>query len=207
MLKVYGVKASRAARTHWLCRELGLDFEQVQVSFADPTTKTPDFLAANPSGKIPAIDDDGFKLAESMAIAVYLAKKHGSPLMPKDLQGEAKVLQWSFWVMSEVEKPLLAVLLQRMKPPADPQAAKYFADRNPPNPEAVRAALETLEKPLAYLNGHLANRQYLLGNDFTLADLNVASVMVWAVGAKLELANVPNVQQWLNKCLSRPARG
>jgi glutathione S-transferase len=205
MLKIYGIKASRAARTLWLCRELGLQYEQVQVSFADPASKTPEFLAVNPSGKIPAIDDDGFHLAESMAINLYLAKKHGSALLPKTLQGEAQVLQWSFWVMTEVEKPLLTVMLQRMKPPADPAAAKYFRDRNPLNPEAERAAVEALEKPLAYMNGKLAGREYLLGNEFTLADLNVASVMGWVFTAKLDLTKTPNVEQWLTRCWARPA--
>jgi len=204
MLKVYGVKASRALRTLWLCRELGLPIDHVPVNFADPATKTPEFLAVNPSGKIPAIDDDGFHLSESMAINIYLAKKHPSALMPTDLQGEALVLQWSFWVMSEIEKPLLQAMFQRMKPPADPEAAKYFRERNPLNPEVERAALETLEKPLTYLNDHLANRDYLLGKEFTLADLNVASVMSWVFAAKLDLSNKPNAQQWLSRCMARP---
>jgi len=205
MLKVYGIKASRASRTMWVCRELGLQYEQVQVSFADPASKTPEFLAANPSGKIPVIDDDGFCLSESMAINIYLAKKHKSALMPTDLQGEAKVLQWSFWVMSEIEKPLLQAMFQRMKPPADPEAAKYFRDRNPLNPEVERAALEALEKPLTYMNDQLAGRDYLLGNEFTLADLNVAVVMAWSFAAKIDLSTKPNVQAWLGRCMARPA--
>jgi glutathione S-transferase len=91
-----------------------------------------------------------------------------------------------------------------MKPPADPVAAKYFRDRNPLNPEAERLAVEALEKPLAYMNEQLAGKEYLLGNEFTLADLNVASVMGWALAAKLDLAKSPNVQQWLSRCLARP---
>jgi len=207
MLKVYGIKGSRAARTLWLCRELGLQIEQVPVNFADPNSKTPEFLAVNASGKIPAIDDDGYSLAESMAINIYLAKKHASSLLPKDLHGEAKVLQWSFWVMSEIEKPLLQAMFQRMKEPADPAAAKYFRDRNPLNPDVERAALEALEKPLAYMNDHLTGREYLLGKDFSLADLNVASVMAWIIPARVDLATKPNVQSWLSRCLARPARG
>lgn len=208
MLKVYGIKASRASRTLWVCRELGIPFEQVQVNYAEPSTKTAEFLRVNPSGKVPAIDDDGFHLSESMAINIYLAKKHQSPLLPKDLQGEAKVLQWSFWVMSEVEKPLLQAMFQRMTPPADPAIAAYFRERNPLNPEAERAALEALEKPLTYLNEQLAGRNYLLGDAFTLADLNVAIVMAWSFAAKLDLSGKPNVQAWLGRCMERPlARG
>ena len=205
MLKIYGVKVSRASRTLWMCRELGAPFEQVEVNFANPASKTPEFLRVNPSGKIPAIDDDGFCLSESMAINIYLAKKHQSPLMPKDLQGEARVLQWSFWVMTEVEKPLLQALFQRMALPPDPGAAKHLRDRFPLDPAAERAALEALERPFAYLNDHLANREHLLGADFTLADLNVASVMAWAIPAKLDLSAQPRIQSWLGRCLARPA--
>ena len=205
MLKVYGIKTSRAARTLWACRELGLQHEHVSVSFADVSTKTPDFLAISPSGKIPAISDGGFGLSESMAINIYLAKKHASPLLPRTLEGEALMLQWSFWVMTEVEKPLLAVLLQRMAPPADPQAAKFFRERTPLDPELEKTSIEALQKPFAVLNDRLANRDYLLGKEFTLADLNVACVMVWALRAKVDLAAFPNVQRWLNACVSRPA--
>ena len=203
MLKVYGIKASRAIRVMWLCRELGLDFEHIKVNFADPSTKSPEFLAINPGGKVSAIDDDGFGMYESMAINFYLAKKYGSPLVPKDLQSEALILPWSFWVMTEIEKPLLVVLLQRMQF-TDPNAEKYFRDRNPKNPELEKSSIEALQKPLATLDAHLAKKAYLLGNEFTLADLNVASVLNWAVRSKLDLSGFPNVQRWLDVCLARP---
>jgi glutathione S-transferase len=190
----------------WLCRELGIPFENVPVAFSDPGSQSAAFVAANPSRKIPVIDEDGFCLSESMAINLYLAKKHRSPLLPTELQGEAKVLQWSFWVVSEVEKPLLQAMFQRMKPPADPAVAKYFRDRNPLNPEVERLAIESLQKPLAYLHGHLQGRDYLLGNEFTLADLNVAAVLAWAFAARMDFDAIPNVKPWLSRCLDRPAR-
>jgi glutathione S-transferase len=205
VLKVYGVRTSRAARTLWACRELGIEHQHVPVSFADVSTKTPDFLAVSPSGKIPAIDDGGFGLSESMAINIYLAKKHRSPLAPKDLESEARMLQWSFWVMTEVEKPLLAVLLQRMPTPPDPAIAKYFRELTPVDPALEKSSIEALQKPLGVLNNHLAKNDYLLGKEFTLADLNVACVMSWALFAKLDLSAFPNVARWLNACVSRPA--
>jgi glutathione S-transferase len=198
MLKIYGIKNSRATRTLWMCRELGLEYEQVQVSFADGSAKSAEYL-------IPSIDDAGFQLWESMAINVYLAKKHNSPLLPQDLQSEALVLQWSFWVMTEVEKYLLTVLLQRMEFPPDSQAGKYFRERNPKNPEAEQQAIDALKKPLSVLNEHLTGRDYLLGNEFTLADLNVASVLSWAIASKLDLSATPQLKQWLGRCLARPA--
>jgi glutathione S-transferase len=62
----------------------------------------------NPNGRIPAIDDNGFKLWESMAINLYLAKKHGCDLLPKTMVDESQAIQWSFWAMTELEKPALA---------------------------------------------------------------------------------------------------
>ena len=98
-LKIYGYAASRAVRNLWMCEELGLSYEHVPVAPAGGATRTPEFLKINPSGQIPAIDDGGFKLSESLAINLYLARKHGK-LMPGTLEGEAKALQWSFWAAS-----------------------------------------------------------------------------------------------------------
>ncbi len=77
-LKIYGVARSRAFRTLWMAAELGLPYEHVKVDFADGGTRQPAYLAINPNGHVPAIDDDGFRLWESMAINLYLAKKYGS---------------------------------------------------------------------------------------------------------------------------------
>ena len=118
-LKIYGVARSRAFRTLWMAGELGLPYEHVKVNFADGGTRRPEYLAINPNGHIPAIDDDGFRLWESMAINLYLAKKYGSGaggLYPQSLEDEARVWQWSFWGMTEVERPALTVLFNRVGP-------------------------------------------------------------------------------------------
>jgi glutathione S-transferase len=196
MLKIYGHPGSRAARPLWVCRELGLQYEHVPTHFADGGTKSAEFLAINPAGRIPAIDDGGFRLAESMAINIYLAKKHGGELAPQSLEDEARMLQWSFWAMTEVEKSLLAIFMQRAELPPGSAVEKYFRERAP---------IKALEHPLSVLNGHLANQQYLLGDSFTLADLNVASVLSMGLAAKFDFSGYPNVQQWLTRCVSRPA--
>ena len=205
MLKIYGHPGSRAARTLWICRELGLQYEHIPTHFADGGTQSPEFLAINPAGRVPAVDDDGFRLAESMAINIYLAKKHGGELAPKSLEDEASMLQWTFWAMTEVEKPLLTVLMQRMELPPGSDMEKYFRERSPKDAAAEQAALKALEHPLTVLNGHLASRQYILGPSFTVADLNVASVLTLGLAAKFDFSAYPNVQQWLGRCTARPA--
>jgi glutathione S-transferase len=193
-LKIYGVPLSRAYRTLWMANELGLDYENVPIHFADGSAKTPEYLAVNPNGRIPAIDDNGFKLWESMAINLYLAKKHGNGLLPKTMEEEAQAIQWSIWAMTEVEKPALAVLLHRFFLPEDQRDSKL-------GDEGERQ----LQKPLAVLNQQLAATGYLVGSTFTVADLNVASVLSWAQMGRVNLTVFPHIDEWLTGCLKRPA--
>ena len=205
MLRVHGITESRAARVIWMCRELGLDYEQELVHFANDTKRSPQFLHVNPNGKIPAIDDDGFHLSESMAINIYLAKKHASALMPAGLHGEALTLQWSFWVVADVEKPLLSLLLHRTEFEPSSIVGEYLGDRFTSSPAREQSFLEALERPFTVLDEQLRNRDYLLGFDFTVADLNVASVLIWALLADVDLHRWPNLQSWLERCTSREA--
>jgi glutathione S-transferase len=194
-LKIYGVARSRAFRTLWMAGELGLPYEHVKVDFAGGSRR-PEYLAINPNGHVPAIDDDGFRLWESMAINLYLAKKHGSGaggLYPQALEDEARVWQWSFWGMTEVERPALSVLLNRIGPENQRDAAA--AD------EAERA----LAAPLKVLDAAVTGAPYLLGGHFTPADLNVASILAWARQARVNLAEFPKAEAWLKACHDRPA--
>lgn len=193
-LKIYGVAGSRAYRTLWMVNELGLEYENMPIHFADGSAKTPDYLAINPNGRIPAIDDDGFKLWESMAINLYLAKKHDKGLWPKTLEGEAQAIQWSFWVMTEVEKPTLAVLFHRV-----------FLPEGQRDPNAAEDGEQQLNGPLKVLDQALAKTGHLIGSNFTVADLNVASVLTWAKRGRVNLSAYPHVEKWLNTAMQRPA--
>ena len=193
-LKIYGVTVSRTYRVLWCAEELGLDYELVPIHFGDGSAKTPEFLALNPNGKIPAIVEDDFVLWESMAITCHLARKHGQGLWPPSLEGEALVLQWSFWAIAELEKPLLTILLN----------APGF-QRAPVDTAAVEAATLAARKPLAVLDAALAKSPYLAGADFTVADINVASLVSWGVMAGFDFASFPHITPWLTLCTGRPA--
>jgi glutathione S-transferase len=194
MLKVYGVSMSRAFRPLWLLEEIGVPYEHVQTNYAKGDTRKPEYLAINPNGHIPALVDGDTVLWESMAINLYLAKKYGKALQPRTVEDEARATMWSFWVMTEVEALALKVLMNRVILPKDKRDEAAAAD-----------AEAKLAGPLKVLDGALAGRRYLLGNDFTVADLNVASVLSWARGAKVPLGQFPQVERWLGECLSRPA--
>jgi glutathione S-transferase len=195
-LKIYGVARSRTFRTLWMAEELGIPYEHVKVDFADGGTRRPDYLAINPNGHVPAIDDNGFRLWESMAINLYLAKKYGSGaggLYPQSLEDEARAWQWSFWGMTEVERSALTVLLNRIGP--EDRRDTAAAD------EAERA----LATPLKVLEAAVTTTPYLLGQHFTIADLNVASILAWARQARVNFADFPKAEAWLKSCHDRPA--
>jgi glutathione S-transferase len=194
-LKIYGVARSRAARILWMAKELGLDYEHIKVDFATGETHRPEHLALNPNGHIPVIDDGGFVLWESMAINLYLAKKYGAAgLYPTRLEDEAKAWQWSFWGMTEVERPVLTAMFNRAILPESQRDAA-----------AADQAEKTLAQPLGVLDGALARSAYLLGDNFTVADLNVASILAWARPAQIDMAPFPKVAEWLKNCAERPA--
>ena len=194
-IKIYGVARSRTARVLWMAKELGLDYEHIKVDFATGETRRPEHLALNPNGHVPVIDDDGFILFESMAINLYLAKKYGAGgLYPSGLQDEARAWQWSFWGMTEVERPLLTALMNRAVYPDNQRDAA-----------AADAAEKALAQPLGVLEGVLVRASHLLGNRFTVADLNVASVLAWARPAQIDMAAFPQVAEWLKNCAERPA--
>jgi glutathione S-transferase len=189
------VARSRAFRTLWMAKELGLDYEHVKVDFADGGTRQPGHLALNPNGHVPVIDDDGFVLWESMAINLYLAKKYGRDgLYPTRLEDEARAWQWSFWGMTEVERPVLTALMHRAFFPEDKR-----------DPAAADAAEKALAQPLRVLDGVLGRTANLLGDRFTVADLNVASILAWARPAQIDMSAVPKVAGWLKNCAERPA--
>jgi glutathione S-transferase len=194
-LKIYGVARSRAARVLWMAKELGLDYEHIKVDFATGETRGPEHLALNPNGHVPVIDDDGFILWESMAINLYLARKYGpGGLYPSRTDDEARAWQWSFWGVTEVERPVLTAMMNRAIYPESQR-----------DPAAADAAEKTLAQPLGVLDGVLARTAYLLGGNFTVADLNLASILAWARPARIDMSPFPKAAEWLKNCAERPA--
>ncbi|MGD9805333.1 MAG: glutathione S-transferase family protein [Hyphomicrobiaceae bacterium] len=190
MLTIYGVYRSRATRNLWLAKELGIPFKHVPVTqpyraHAAPVhCRSADFLKINPNGHVPSIDDDGLILHESLAINLYLAKKHGGPLAPANVAEDGQMMMWSIWAITEVEGRALEVMR---------------------DPKGATAALEALKGPFAVLNEALAKSGYLVGDRFTVADINVAECVRYASGAQHLFDAAPNVKAWLAACQARPA--
>jgi len=193
MLKIYGTSRSRATRSLWAAEEFGVAYEHIPV--AVPEASSAEFKKVNPNGHIPAIDDDGVVLCESMAINLYRAEKYGKPpLWPASAADRGRVFQWSFWGMLECEGHIITIFFNQMM--------RKEGERDE---KAMAAAHEALKKPLKVLDDQLKGRPYLLGSEFTLADLNVAGVLMLAPMAQVDLSAVGNVSGWLERCLARPA--
>jgi glutathione S-transferase len=192
-LRIYGIARTRAFRALWIAKELGLDYEHLPVEIGDAGARTPEFLAINPNGRLPVIVDDGFVLFESLAITLYLAKKHSNGgLYPGMLEGEARTWQWSLWAVTEVDRGVNIWSLHALRLPA--------AERDAGKREE---ALKVLVAPFKVLDAAVSGQPYLLGKAFTVADLNVAAVVSRAVD--MDLTAVPNLKAWLVRCLDRPA--
>jgi glutathione S-transferase len=176
-----------------MAAELGLDYEHLPIEIGEAGARAPEFLAINPNGRLPVIVDNGFVLFESLAITLYLAKKHSpGKLYPATLQDEAKAWQWSFWAISEVDRGVNIWSLHAVRlPPAERDPAKR------------EEALKVVAAPFKILDAAVAKQPYLLGNGFTVADLNVAAVVSRAID--MDLSAVPNLMAWLSRSLDRPA--
>jgi glutathione S-transferase len=194
MIIFYGAPMSSAARTHWMLEEVGVPYEYKRLSIRDGDTKKPEFLKVSPGGKIPVIQDGSVTLTESMAINFYLAEKYGKGLMPTDPVERARVYEWTFWAMSNVQPLFLEILLNTMIRPE--------AERDP---QAVTRAREQIPQYLALLNDALKGKDYLVGNRFTVGDLNAASVLGLGAFVGVDLAAYANAQAWLTRVQSRPS--
>jgi|SRR5580658_7911101 len=188
-LTIHGSHQSRTKRVLWMAAELGLDYVHDPIAFDDPALRSPAFLVLNPAGAIPTIEDDGFALPESLAINLYLAKKYApGVLYPATLEGEAQVWRWSLWAQGQLEPWVMRdALLAEVRAAIAGLAGPVIAQ-----------SLETLERALS-------GRDWLVGDAFTVADLNVAAVLSPSRAEHLDLTPYPRVADWLARCYARPA--
>jgi glutathione S-transferase len=191
--KLFGISGSRALRAIWGIEEVGIDYEHVPVTFG-ADSKTVDYLSVNPNGRIPALIDGDLHLFESMAINLYLTKRYGGALYPTNANDEAKAWQWSVWAISEIEPLQMQIVVQ-----------KLFTPEEKRNPKVVEGAGKGLQRPLKVLDAALAGRDWLIGNRFSVADLNVAAVMHLMKMVNVTYAEHTNVQRWADACYARPA--
>lgn len=191
MIKIYGSPMSSTGRCLWLLEEIGVTYERIEVNLRDPEARARYVAEVFSGGKIPYLVDGDVKLFESMAINGYLASKYKPALVPSDLVQRALLDQWSYWALANLQPDAYKVLMHGNYLPED--------QRNPKELESGRAGcvryLAQLEQALEH--------DYLLGDTFTLADINCGSVVHLAARSGATLGS--RTSAWMQRLTTRPA--
>jgi glutathione S-transferase len=191
-IKLYdGQRSPNARKVRLIAKELGIDLEIVRPSFAKGELRSPAYLAINPNGKVPALDDDGFMLWESAAILKHLASKRPEKdLVPADPKERVLCDQWLFWWTSHPEAALLRLAMEKL--------IKPFLGQ-PGNDAAIIADAEAdLARYLPVLEKRLE------GCDYVLSKISVVefAIVPW-LEAGVDVAKYPNIRAWMARMQAR----
>ncbi|WP_437293336.1 glutathione S-transferase family protein [Sorangium sp. So ce426] len=192
-MKLYEFAPTRSIRVRWALQELGVDFETVQVNLRAGENRRPEFLKLNPAGKLPVLVDGDLVLTESVAIVLYLAEKYPEKgLLPADPRERAKVNQWLLFAATELEQPLWRIARHKFLYPEDKR-----------QPGDIPVAREDFKAMAAVLEKHMDQRQFVVGDRLTVADLVMAYTLDWASEAHL-LDDFPQLRAYMDRMYARP---
>jgi glutathione S-transferase len=195
VLRIWGRKNSiNVQKVLWCCDELGVQYERVDAGGAFGLTRDPAYLALNPNGLVPTISDDGFVLWESNTIVRYLAAKHGAgTLWPENLRERASAERWMDWQLGTLWARMRPVFIGLIRTPPE--------ERDPDSIETFRK--KTVDA-WNVLEAHMAERDYVLGDAFTMADIPLGvSIYRW-FQIDIERPPTPNLQSWYEHLRGRP---
>lgn len=193
MIRLYGVPQSRAMRCLWMAGETGQPYEMIPVATEGGKITDADLLRVNPNNKMPALVDGDVRIFESMAINIYLAEKYAPDMKAASPAEAGAIAQWSLWAANEIEQAVIDWATHAVLRPAGQRDATIAA-----------AAKAKIDRALGILDNALKGRDWLVGNRFTVADLNVASVC-YRLLVYPDLAKFPNAKRWFDACWARPA--
>lgn len=196
MLKIWGrITSVNVQKVVWTADEIGLAYERVDAGGAFGLTQTPEYKAMNPNSLVPVIEDDGFVLWESNAIARYLAVKHrAAGLWPEDVRLRADIDRWMDWQATTFTPAMRDAFWQLIRTPADKRDAA-----------ALAKSIAESEKAAAVIDAHLANREWMAGDAFSLADIvNGCAAHRW-LHLPCDKAARPNLSRWYAALKARPA--
>jgi glutathione S-transferase len=194
MLTVWGrVNSINVQKVLWTLAEVGIDYRRIDAGMKFGVNNTPEYLAMNPNGLVPTIDDDGLILWESNVIVRYLAARYGGALYPADLAARFSAERWMDWQATTFGialTPIFAGLIRKV--------TEYSA------PETIAAARRKCESCLAILDHHLARHRYMNGDDFSMADIPVGATVNRWYRLPIEREPRPHVTRWLDTIAARP---
>lgn len=196
MIKVWGGATSRTIRAHWMCHELGLDYEPILIGSRTGATQSEEFRALNAKEKIPVLVDGDFVLSESAAIVTYLGDNYGrgTGLVPEPYTPDRALYdQWLSFVQMELDAHTLYVIRRHR------DLAELYGEA----PAAITAAIEGFNKQVAVADTALKDREFLVGSQFTGADILMTSVLTWADVYGIGLSHT--LTDYMNRQTARPA--
>ncbi len=193
----YFPPSSNVRKVRAIALQLNLSLELVLVNLPEGEQHQPEFLAMNPTGRIPVLQDGDFVLWESNAIMQYLASQVPTSLWPEDAKLRADISRWQCWQLAHWSQGCQPINFERVVKPA--------LQLGEPDAQVIDQALLTFHREAELLNHHLSQHDYLVNEQLTLADFSVASELTYAVVAELPLERYPAIQAWLVRLNALPA--
>jgi glutathione S-transferase len=197
-MKLYGFPPSpNSWQVRALASYLGVPLGFEFVDLTKGASRTPAFLAINPTGRTPALVDGDFKLFETLAIMQYIAGKKPNALWPNDPRTRADITRWQSWNLAHWNRDACAPLLFE-------RLVKKLLNLGEPDQAAIAKGAEAFGKEAGMLNTHLAKQKYLVGDALTIADFAVAAPLFYAKEAEFPLAPYSHVRGWFERVSALP---
>jgi glutathione S-transferase len=198
-MKLYQNKLSPNAKRVRVCaNELGINLNIVELDFAKGEHKKPEYVAKNPMGKVPTLeDDDGYVIWESPAILTYLATKNPQlNLFPTDAKSRAEALRWMFWNSAHFESAIYALVFEKIVKPM--MGAESDQKR-------IDSCTKDFERYAPVLNQNLEGKTWILGDAYSVADIAVGVVAELTLPLGLDLSRFPHIKSWVGRLTERAA--
>jgi glutathione S-transferase len=198
VIQLHHAKRARSARVIWLLEELGVPYELVTFEFKPENLQSPEYLKLHPLGQVPVVRDGDVTMFESGAILQYLLEKYGQGRLEPAVgtPERAEYLQWFHFGEASLAQIVSTIVRHRFN---KPEAERI--------PVIVTEARERLRPVLELVERTLQGRRFILGGDFTAADIMIAYGLVMAKITKELPADLPNIAGYLDRLKERPAYG
>jgi glutathione S-transferase len=196
MLRIWGrANSINVQKVLWCVDELGLKYERVDVGGAFGGKKEPAYLAMNPNGLVPTVEDEGHVLWESNSIVRYLAAKHApGTLCPREPGARAETERWMDWQLSTLAPGMTTIFWGWIRTPPEKRDLA-----------AMEAARVSLCDIWARLDRHLANHAFAGGNAFTMGDIPIGCMVYRWYALPIERPDLPHLKAWYERLATRPA--
>jgi len=188
----YNPLSPNVRRVRLTAAVLKLEIDEHFVDFSKGEHKSPEYLALNPNGAVPTLVDGEFVLTESRAIQQYLASmKPETGLLPRDEAARADVSRWQFWDAAHFAPHLAALAFEKI--------IKAMLGMGEPDTAKIHDALANIRRFAGVLNERLKGKSYVLGNSLTIADLTLASSLMYAEQTDAPIGEFPDLQAWFGR--------